>query len=163
MQTTRSQTRRSGIPRLLTILIALIALVVVIVLGLLVLQPPRPLIDGAVFSEARITPNADGENDLATFSYTLTRNAAISLQFTDEFGQTYSFRDNQPRIADDYSVLFGGIVGGYALPDETIEGEIETRLMPDGDYNWTLIAVAEDGEEATATGTITRPRRLPRV
>ena len=105
--------------RLLTALVAIIAVGLVIGIALQFLQPSRPLIDGAGFDDEGITPNADGENDLTTFRYTLTDNATISLQLTDEAGNAYTFRDGLARVADDYSVLFGGIVDGYVLPDET--------------------------------------------
>lgn len=143
------------LPRIVTILAALVALAAVLGIGSLALQPPLPLINGAGFDDERITPNADGENDLTTFRYSLTRNATVTLAFTDEAGNSFVFRDAQPRIPDDYSVLFSGIVAGYTLPGEDIEGEVETRLLPNGDYAWTLTAEADDGEVMQADGTLT--------
>ncbi|MFC1959296.1 hypothetical protein ACFLYO_01170 [Chloroflexota bacterium] len=143
------------IPRLLTALVAIIAVVIVIFIGLQFLQPALPLIDGAAFDDEVITPNADGENDLTTFRYTLTDNATISLALTDAEGNRFIFRDGQERVADDYNVLFNGIVNGYALPDETVHGDVERRLIPDGDYTWTLSAVDEAGATTEVSGTIT--------
>jgi len=142
------------IPRLLTVLVALAALAVALLLGAMALQPPLPLIVTAGFDDARITPNADGENDLTTFRYTLARAATITLDFTDAEGNRFVFREGQARVPGDYSVLFGGIVDGYVLPGETVLSEVDTRLMPDGEYTWSLAATAADGEEMVATGSL---------
>ncbi len=141
------------IPRLLTVLVALAALGVALVPGALLLRPPLPLIVTAAFDDVRITPDADGSNDLTTFRYTLARPATITLDFTDAEGRRFVFRERQARVAGDYSVLFGGLVDGYVLPGETVFGEVDTRLMPDGEYTWTLAATAEH-EEMTASGTL---------
>lgn len=143
------------IPRLLTLAVALVAVALTIVVGTQVLQPPLPLIDGAGFSHERITPNADGQEDLTTFSYTLTRNATISITFTDGEGRMFVFRQDEPRVPDDYSVLFSGVVHGFILPGETIHGEVLTRLLPNGAYDWLLTAVDEAGQSTQATGTLT--------
>ncbi|MBN2471955.1 MAG: hypothetical protein JXN59_14640 [Anaerolineae bacterium] len=142
------------LPRFLTVLAALVALAVMLGIGSLALQPPLPLINGAGFDDERITPNADGENDLTTFRYSLTRNATVTLAFADQAGNAFVFRDAQPRVPDDYSVLFSGIVEGYTLPGEDIAGEIETRLLPEGEYTWTLLAEADDGETMQAEGML---------
>ena len=142
------------LPRVLTILVALVALAAMLGVGSLVLQPPLPLITDAGFDDERITPNADGELDLTTFRYSLTRNAAVTLEFESADGNTFVFREAQERVPDDYSVLFSGIVDGYVLPGETPAAEIETRLMPEGVYTWRLTAEAEDGEVMTLEGML---------
>ncbi len=143
------------IPRLLTLAVAIVVVLIVVVIGVQIVRPARPLIESAGFDRERITPNADGVEDIATFSYTLTRNATITLAFLDAEGREFLFRDSQPRIADDYHVLFSGVVHGYVLPGETVMGEVETRLLPDGDYTWILTAVDENGESEQAQGTLT--------
>jgi hypothetical protein len=142
------------ISRLLTLLAALVAAAIVFVIGIQLVQPPRPLIDGAAFSDSQITPNADGDRDVAIFTYTLTRNATISITLAGQDGREYVFRDSQLRVPDDYRVQFSGIVQGYTLPDEAVQGEVETRLLPNGEYTWRLRAVADDGETMEVTGPL---------
>lgn len=141
---------------LLAAVAALVVALLVVVVGRVVLQPDLPLITSAEFSLEAITPNADGEGDVTTFSYGLSRNANVSLTFEAEDGTVYSFRHDQPRIPDDYMVDFSGVVAGYVLPGEAIEGEVVRRLMPDGVYTWRLLAVdSASGESDTRTGTFT--------
>ncbi len=143
------------IPRLLTVLVALLAVAAMLVIGMFLLQPPRPLLEAAGFDLETITPNADGENDLAVFSYRLNDSATVTLTLRDEQERLYTFRDQEPRVADTYSALFGGVVNGFILPEETVQSEVERRLLMDGTYTWTLTAVAHDGEVGEASGTIT--------
>jgi hypothetical protein len=142
------------ISRLLTLLAALVAAAIVFVIGIQLVQPPRPLLDCAAFSDSQITPNADGDRDVAIFTYTLTRNATISITLAGQDGREYVFRDSQLRVPDDYRVQFSGIVQGYTLPDEAVQGEVETRLLPNGEYTWRLRAVADDGETMEVTGPL---------
>jgi hypothetical protein len=160
----------------LTIGAALVGMVIVGVVGFILLQPQGDLISEAGFSETVISPNADGENDITTFSYTLSRNARVTITFTSEDGRVYVFRDAQQRIAGDYSVNFSGVVDGFrlsgedelvdergymiVLPDEEMPADgayalrVERRMLPDGVYTWTLEARDEEGEADTATGTL---------
>ncbi len=135
---------------------ALVVALLVVMVGRVVLQPDLPLITAVAFSLETITPNADGEGDVATFSYGLSRNANISLTFEAEDGTVYTFRQDQPRIPDDYMVDFSGVVDGFLLPGEVINGEVVRRLMPNGVYTWRLLAVdSASGESETRTGTLT--------
>src|SRR5262249_55327322 len=115
----------------LTIVVAFIAVVAVVVVGQTLLQPNVPLITEAGFSLDRITPNADGDSDVTEFSYSLSRNAKVSLMLEDSKGAKYYFRRDEPRIPNTYQVLFSGVVDGYTLPGEKIEGEVKQRLIPD--------------------------------
>jgi hypothetical protein len=138
----------------LTVIVALLVLVGVLLVGQAVLQPNLPLITAAGFSLDTITPNADGDTDVAEFSYTLSRNAKISLLLQNESGAQFYFRQGEDRIADTYHVLFSGVVDGYALPDEQISGTVLRRLIPDGLYSWTLQALGESGEADERAGTL---------
>ncbi len=126
-----------------------VALVLVMVAQAL-LQPEQPLITRAEFSLETISPNADGNDDITTFYYSLSRNAQVSLIFEAEDGTVYTFREGQARIPDDYQVYFSGVVDGFLLPDEVISGEVLRRLMPDGVYTWTLSADAVEPDETDA-------------
>ncbi len=143
------------IPAVLTVLAALVALALMIFLGAQLLQPPLPLIVTAAFDAEQITPNADGQDDLTTFRYELARAATVTLSFADAAGNVFVFRDAQPRVAEEYSVLFSGIVDGFLLPGETFQSTLEKRMLPGGVYTWTLKAVADDGEEMSASGELT--------
>ncbi len=142
-------------PRL-TIPAALAALLILGVVVAFLLQPPRPLIGTVTILPDVITPNGDGQDDAARISYTLNRNARISLRFKNKAtGQTFTFRDDEPRGADKYDVLFGGIVPGFTQKDEQFTGQIQTRLVPNGDYEWSFAARTESGETSQKTGTLT--------
>lgn len=135
---------------------ALLAALAVIVAGSALLQPNRPLLTDAAFSLARITPNADGIDDVTEIRYALSRNARLSITFTNAAtGRRFAFREDEPRAAGEYRVLFSGVVNGFTVPDEQIGGSVERRLMPDGDYTWEIRAEdAQRGEVMTHSGTL---------
>ncbi len=139
---------------LLIIVAALATVVVVVILGMLAIQPPQPLIVSAGFEMDTITPNADGQTDVTVFRYTLSRNARVSLIFEAEDGTQYIFREDEPRSRDDYQVEFSGVTDGFTLPDETVNGEVISRLIPNGRYTWRLRAIAENGETEEDTGIL---------
>ncbi|HYO87110.1 MAG TPA: hypothetical protein VER79_00595 [Candidatus Limnocylindrales bacterium] len=141
------------IPIWLAAAAAVVGLVVVVAAGALLLQPPGPLITSAGFSPETITPDADGVDDVTEFSYGLARAATVSVQFTAPDGTAFDFRSGETRTEGEYSVLFSGVVDGFSLPGDAVQGEIMRRLMPDGEYTWTLTATDEAGETATQTGT----------
>lgn len=139
----------------LVIIAATAALVVVLAAGQFLLQPSLPLISQAEFTPTTITPNADGDDDVALFSYTLTGNARVSLVFEGADGQIYTFREEEPRVADDYQVVFSGVVDGYLHDGETIDGTILRRLIPNDTYTWRLTATdPQTGETDERTGQL---------
>lgn len=141
--------------KVLTIAGVLVALIIVGGIGVTLLRPPGSLVRDVEFSVDTITPNADGDNDIAVFSYYLARNATISLRFEGEDGSVYVFRENERRSgSQQYTVNFSGVVDGFALPDDgTIEANIERRLIPNGRYTWIFEAANED-EQETITGAL---------
>lgn len=145
-----------SLPKLYAIGGALVALAIVSIAAYFVLQPTGDLLQNAGFSLDTISPNADGNDDIAVFSYTLSRNADVTMSLIGEDGQVFVFRDRESRIAGDYSVNFSGVVDGFALPDdEPIEGVVERRLLPNGRYSWTFEAEAhDDGEVMRQQGTL---------
>ncbi len=138
----------------LLILAALFGAAVVLAAGGIILSPPLPLIMQARFDRDSISPDADGENDLAVFEYRLSRPARVDLSLTDAAGKTYFFRQGQAREAAAYSVLFSGVVDGFLLDGESVAGHIERRLLPQGTYTWRLAARTETGEDMTASGSL---------
>ncbi len=140
---------------LLVILIA--ATVVALAVWLLgrVLNGDDSLLRNVSVRDALITPNADGTSDATPIAYELSRNATVSIYFENAAGQRYYFRQEKPRGAGEYEVLFSGVVDGYRLPGETIEGDIQARLLGDGDYTWSVMATDFDGLSETRQGTLT--------
>ncbi|MBZ0300695.1 MAG: hypothetical protein K8J31_13180 [Anaerolineae bacterium] len=145
---------------------ALVGMIIILIVGQALLQPDLPLIMDAAFSLSTITPNADGDADVTTFSYSLSRNARVSLTFDATDGASYIFRQDEARIADDYRVDFSGVVDGYLNDGEVIDGAVLRRLIPDGDYTWYLAATGEGGEQDARSGSLTvrdADAPLPRI
>lgn len=139
----------------LVVIVALLLVVTAVFLADRLLNGDDSLLRNVVVTEETITPNADGDTDATAISYQLSRNADVSIYFENEAGERFYFRQVKPRGAGDYRVLFSGVVDGYTLPDDQIEGEILTRLLQDGLYTWTVEAVDDDGAVEQVQGQIT--------
>lgn len=116
----------------------------------------RPLLGDIVVQPAVISPNADGEDDATNIRYTLGRTAEVSIYFEDQAGNRHYFRRDQLRSPGDYQVAWGGVVN----EPETIDNgqgpqQVLGRVLPDGEYTWTIEARDERGQVAAQTGTIT--------
>jgi len=119
---------------------------------------PRPLLHDVTVEPSVITPNADGTTDLARIEFTLNRNATVAFRVKDADGHVYAFRPPTRLGAneDPYKVYFGGVVEGYiAEGDQDAGYEIRKRMLPDGDYTWTLEAVTDAGETESVSGPLT--------
>lgn len=138
----------------------LLALGAVVLSLVLVGCGERPLLSDVSFSKDRITPNADGEDDVLLIRYRLSRSAYLSMYFLDTAGNRYVFRDHEPRAPtgerEPYSVYFSGVVRGYTLPGETFEGfTVTQRVLQDGVYTWVVEATDATGHTEQVTGTLT--------
>lgn len=133
---------------------ALIAFAAIIGVAWLALRPAGPLLRSASFGAAVISPNADGIADVTTFRYALARPANVSIYFLDEAGARYDFRTDKPRASGEYELLFSGIVDGFIRVDDTVEGEVLARVLPNGDYTW-VVAASSDAEQSMLSGEIT--------
>ena len=149
--------------RLPTILIALAVLIAGLGAVRWVLYADPRLLRDVSIRPARITPNADGREDVARITYTLTRNARVSISFVGSDGTRYDFRRDQLRSlnrptalspAEPYEVLFSGVVNGFRRPDDRFPGEIIARVLPDGDYTWFITATDDAGVTETVSGTL---------
>ena len=136
----------------LTLITAALGTVVALGAGIVLLRPPLPLILWAEFDRRVISPNADGVDDVAEFSYALARPASVSLSLTSADGRTFFYRRDRARNADEFSVLFSGVVDGFLHDGEQLPGTVERRLIPNGEYSWRLEAVAPGGDSMSATG-----------
>jgi len=141
------------IPIWLTLVVAVVAVLVVLAAGQMLLRPNLPLITAAAFDPETITPNADGSDDITKLTYSLSRNAHVTITL-DSASTSYAFRQDEPRMAGDYQVYFSGVVDGYTLPGETIAGTVLRRLLPDGSYTWHLQAVDENGQSDEHSGSL---------
>ena len=125
----------------------------VLVAGVLSGCGTPPLLTDVVFEPEVITPNADGETDLARVAFMLNQNATVSITLEDNAaGRTYTFRP-PTRLGsneDPYTVYFGGVVEGYRRADDpNYEFEIIKRMLPDGEYTWRIRAKAEGARRDT--------------
>jgi hypothetical protein len=135
----------------LTALIALTAAGLALAAAWALLNPTGPPLAAASLSTARLTPNADGLDDVAVVHYRLRRPATVSIYFQDAAGTRFDFRREKPRQAGDNEVLFSGIVDPFGLPGDLFAGEILARVLPDGAYTWVI----EARDEASASNQIT--------
>jgi hypothetical protein len=140
---------------LIVILVAAALVLLAVWLVGRVLNGDSSLLRDVSVRDAVITPNADGDSDATLIQYALSRNATVSIHFDNAAGDRFYFRQVKPRGAGEYEVLFSGIVDGYRLPDETLEGDILARLLRDGDYTWTVTATDFDGATESQSGTLT--------
>jgi hypothetical protein len=117
-----------------------------------------PLLGDVSFSKDAITPNADGDEDVALVTFDLSRSADVSVYFDDAAGNRYTFRDriyHGPSVEKPYTVYFAGVVDGYTLPDEAFEGfAVEKRVLQDGTYTWTVEATDTQGHTERVSGTL---------
>lgn len=143
-----------SVSRSLVVLTAFVGVAAVMAAGLMVFAPPRALISHASFDPAVISPNADGEDDVTIFSYTLTQGAIIDIILESDAGEVFFFRRGERRAAGDYTVAFSGVVDGYVREGESIDGEVLRRLVPDGAYTWRITAVDRAGVSETLSGTL---------
>lgn len=142
-------------PLLVSALAAALVLLAILAIALLYRGAPD-LLTFAALSDARITPNADGVQDATAVSYGLSRNAIVSIYFEHQgTGERHYFRRNQLRSVGEYRVLFSGVVEGYRLPGEAVEGEVLARLLQNGDYTWVIEATTADGQTMQRSGALT--------
>jgi len=146
------QSRRSKIA---VVLIASLVVVVLAGSGWLIFQGDRALLTDVSFEHSTISPNADGNQDATTIKYELNDNAVVSIYFENAAGDRYYYRQDKSRGVGEYEVLFSGVVEGYLMPGEQIEGEILDRLLQDGDYTWTVSATDASGGQEEKSGLLT--------
>ncbi len=141
--------------RIIAALVATIVVIVAVAVGWRLLNGDRSLLRNVSMNDDSISPNADGQQDATLLQYELSRNARVSIYFENEEGERFYFRQDKPRGAGEYKVLFSGIVDGYDLPGENIQGEILSRLLQDGPYTWTVAASDDGGVTETQQGALT--------
>ena len=117
----------------------------------------KPILSDVSVSPETITPNADGDTDIAKIEFLLNANAMVSIVLSDINNNLYTFRSPTKLSVSEkpYTVLFSGVVDGFLTKDETsLDYGIEKRVLPDGAYTWNILAEAQDGEYASAQGSL---------
>jgi hypothetical protein len=118
----------------------------------------KPLLSDVSFSKDVITPNADGDEDVALVTFDLSRSAYLSIYLENAAGERFYFRQkiyHGPSVEKPYTVYFSGVVDGYTLPDEAFEGfAVEKRVLQDGTYTWTVEATDTQEHTERVTGTL---------
>lgn len=104
----------------------------------------------------QISPNADGDTDATSISYSLRRTATVDIYFENTAGKRFYFRKGERRGPDHYNVLWGGVIDDPETVDNGYGPEIILgRVLPDGDYTWTIAATDDSNATSTTSGTIT--------
>ncbi len=116
----------------------------------------RPLLYDVSVTPDAISPNADGVTDAANIRYRLGRSAEVSIYFEDEAGNRHYFRQDQLRSPGKYGVAWGGVINEPLIIDNGYgPQQVRGRVLPDGQYRWTVEAVDKQGNTAVESGTIT--------
>jgi hypothetical protein len=136
-------------------ILAFLLVLLAVAVGWRVVRGDDSLLRNVAMDMAEITPNADGDSDATTISYQLSRNGRVSIYFENENGDRFYFRQEKKRGAGDYRVAFSGVVDGFSLPTDQVQGQILSRLLPDGRYTWTVEASDEQGVTERQQGQLT--------
>ena len=88
-----------------------------LLLTLAVACAPRQLLYDVSIRPDVISPNADGEADIAEIKYSLSRQSWISIYLRDAQGKRYDWRVYQRRSKGARTAYFGGVIGDHLLPD----------------------------------------------
>lgn len=128
------------ISRGLTAVLAIIILGALLAAAVIVSLPRGSALVEAEFGRAAISPNADGADDVTPVRYRLRREARVSIFLENEVGERHYFRRDEVRIRGEYELLFGGTVAGFPVEGETLNAEVISRVLPDGDYRWVVSA-----------------------
>lgn len=86
-----------------------------------------PVLTRVSMNPETISPHPGSTNGATKIEYSLSRDATISVYLVDGQHAKHSLRENQPRAAGDYQILFGGIVDARALPDGTYQLVVEAK------------------------------------
>lgn len=76
---------------------------------------------------ATISPRPGAPNRATKIMYSLSRAARVNVYLVDAQGLRHVLRENQPRAAGDFEILFGGSVNNRTLPDGTYQVVVEAQ------------------------------------
>jgi hypothetical protein len=118
----------------------------------------RPVLSDVEVWPSAISPNADGEDDVARIAYNIGRNSDVSIYFVDASGERHYFRKERRRSPKrgGYEVYWGGTAQkSLLLDDEYGRQLVQNRVLADGTYTWVIEATDDRGNNAREEGTIT--------
>jgi len=106
------------------------------------------LLYDVLISPRVITPNADGDTDVAEIKYSLSRTALVSIYLENDADERFYFRQDRRRSAGEYAVYWGGAINQIKQfeSDYGLQ-EIQGYVLPDGDYTLTIDAIEENGQQ----------------
>lgn len=99
-----------------------------------------PLLTALKIDPEVISPRPGAPNRATRIGYSLSRPARVSVYLVDSAGTRHVLRDNQPRAAGDFEILFGG--------------SVDNRTLADGTYQVVVEAQDENGAQATMPATL---------
>jgi hypothetical protein len=144
------------------VLLSLAAQALLLLLGLLVLSGCsgrlRPLLSDVEIWPSAISPNADGQDDVARIAYHIGRNADVSIYFVDGAGERHYFRQERRRSPKrgGYQVYWGGTVQEPSLLENEFGRQlVASHVLADGSYTWVIEAVDDRGRSSKVEGQIT--------
>ena len=73
-------------------IISIIIIAVAVAIGWRILNGDNQLLRNVSFQHEALTPNADGDTDVTTIKYEISRNATVSIFFENEEGERFYFR-----------------------------------------------------------------------
>lgn len=91
---------------------------------------PSALISDVEIRPDVISPNADGDSDVAEMHYSVSRTAFVSIYLVDAQGGRHDLRVNERRSKGERTIYFGGVVDGTLLPDghyQVVFEAVDTR------------------------------------
>lgn len=147
-------------------LLAIFSLTVAALLGACA---SAPLVHDVRVEPAVITPNQDGDADVARISYRIGAPARLSMTLVAEDGTTHVLRDSLPRSPGPHEALFGGVVDGRMLADGTYTLRLDASpaASADGDADGdgssqelTLSISGGDTDPPRLHGLAVRPDEL---
>ncbi len=114
-----------------------------------------PLLSEVSVRPEVISPNADGQDDVTLIRYRISRSANVSIYFTAQDGRRFYFRQDERRSPGRYNVYWGGVINDPEV--RTVNGStmlVESQVLPDGRYTWTIEAVDDRGRSQKVEGQI---------
>jgi hypothetical protein len=115
---------------------------------------PGALLSGVTIAPNTISPNADGQDDVAIINYQLARPAALSIYLVDAKGEKHYFRQNERRSAGKYEARFYGLIEQAVTLGPGL-GINAGQVLPNGTYTIAVEAADEQGERQQVTGQLT--------
>lgn len=115
-----------------------------------------PLVELISFEPTTITPDRDGQDDVARLAYRVGRQAHVTVTLTAEDGAVHVVRADALRqpAREAYELLFGGVIDGRMLADGRYRLGIEAVGPEAG------AAVTVDGGELTVMNADARPPQV---